>query len=105
MKRLSVKPKRIRERIELTDDSIRYDDARRLRNALSVLIERQADWMDWVDRWVPRSLPLRQKRVIVERQARLVISKNYKMLSWGVRLSMIYSDYYFTDGGSLKMYY
>jgi hypothetical protein len=104
MKKLSVKPRKSKLKQPVFDDDIRFDDARRLRNALFALANSDPGWMWWVERYVNKWLSLREKRVMVERQARLKLTKNYKFLGCSLQASVVYSDLYFTDDGNLKMY-
>lgn len=102
--KMSVKPKRIKKRIGPQLDEIEFDDVRRLRNALLALVELDRGWMAWVDRHVSRSITVKAQRVVVERRARALVSARYGFMGWGSRLGIIYSDFYFTDDGALKMY-
>jgi len=102
--KLSVKPKRIKHRIGPQFDDIERDDSRRLRNALLALADLDRGWMDWVDRHVSRLITVKAQRVIIERRARTLLSARYGFMGWGSRLGIIYSDFYFTDDGALKMY-
>jgi len=104
MKRLSVKTRRIAKKIGITDDGLMRDDERRLRNALIALASLDPGWMWWVERNLSKSLPFPQKRQWVERQARLLLTRNYQFTGCGIKLGIIYGDYWFTDEGDLKMY-
>lgn len=105
MRRITVRPpKHGGKRIAMESDGITGDELRRLRNALLVLSRLDAGWMWWVEREVPRVRPLVWKRRIVERRARMLTVRGYGFLGWGAQLGIIYSDYYFTDDGSLKTY-
>lgn len=103
MSRLSVKPKRISRRIPPDNNSLRFDDRRRLRNALLALADLDPGWMAWIERNIPKELQLRYARVQVERHARLLVVRRYAgMFGRHIANSLTYSDLYFTDDGNLK---
>jgi hypothetical protein len=104
MKKLTVKPRNSKIKKPVFDDDIRFDDARRLRNALFALANMDPGWMWWVEKNVHKKLPLYKKRILVERYARLKLTKNYQFLGCSLQAGVIYSDLYFTDDGHLKMY-
>jgi hypothetical protein len=102
--RLSVTPRRIREKIACLDDGIRADGRRRLRNAVLALASLDPGWMWWIEKNIPKQMTLDLKTRQIERRARLKLAKRYLFLGWGWQLDLIYSDYYFTDDGNLKLY-
>jgi hypothetical protein len=104
MQKLSVKPRKIRLKAPKTDDDIRFDEVRRLRNALIALARLDPRWMWWVEKNTRNDMKLRSRRLIVERQARLMLTRNYQFLGCRLQTGVIYSDLYFTDDGNLKMY-
>ena len=83
---------------------IQFDERRRLRNALVALAGLDVGWMDWVDRNVFGVHSMRQARIIVERRARCLCSRGYRSWGWDIAKRIIYSDYYFSDSGELRMY-
>jgi hypothetical protein len=92
------------EHIGITDDGLAGDEARRLRNALVALASLDPGWMWWIEKNIPKMMPFPQKRRRVERQARLLLTRNYQFTGCRLKLGIIYSDYYFTDEGNLKTY-
>ena len=87
------------------DWGLAMDDARRLRNALIALAGLDVGWMAWVERHVPAGAPVHRQRILVERQARLLVARRHtSIMAVGARLQLVYSDYYFTDDGVLKAY-
>jgi hypothetical protein len=104
MRKMTVKPRKSRLKISVFDDGIRDDDERRLRNALFAMANMDPSWMWWVEKNIPKWEGLTWKRRMIERQARILSAKHYCFLGWGYQLSVIYSDYYFTDDGHLKTY-
>jgi hypothetical protein len=104
MQKISVKPRRIAKRVPPDDSRLAFDDHRRLRNALLALAELDPGWMWWVERNIPKWESLTWKRRMVERQARALSVKRYSFLGQGWKLDVIFSDYYFTDDGALKLY-
>lgn len=104
MRKYSTTPKRIKNKIPIVDDNIRFDDERRLRNALLALKDLDPGWKKWLAKNVKSNLPLQERRVLVERQARSLSMRNFSFLGPGVTQIVIDSDYYFTDDGNLKLY-
>jgi hypothetical protein len=104
MRRLSVKPKRISNKISMIDDGIAFDDARRLRNALLALAQMDVGWMFWVERHVPRRMSVKITRMMVEQRARQLSAQTYSFLGNALVRGITESDYYFTDDGNLKTY-
>ena len=104
MRKISVNPKRIKNKIPSVDDSIAFDDQRRLRNALIALEKLDPGWMVWVEQNISRKAELREQRQLVERQARILMIKGYSFLWHGFTEQVIDADIYFTDTGDLKAY-
>jgi hypothetical protein len=104
MQKITVKPKKIKQKIPLFDDEIRFNMARRLRNALLALAYLDPGWMYWVERNIPKTMNMLPKTRQIERQARLKLAGYYKFLGSGAQSAMIYSDFYFKDNGDLKTY-
>lgn len=104
MRRVSVKPKRITNKISIIDDNIAFDDARRLRNALVALAGMDTAWMMWVERHVPRQTSVKITRLMVEQRARQLCAQNYAAFGSVLIRGIVYSDYYFTDDGNLRTY-
>lgn len=100
-----MKRTRLHARDIRPDDDLRFDDLRRLRNALlALMIEDPRGWLWWVERHISKTVTLRSARVMVERQARLLVVKKYKFMHRSARQGLIYGDYYFADDGALKLY-
>ncbi len=111
MKKISAMPKKRVTKIPSADDNIRFDEWRRLRNALIALAALDAGWIVWVERHVPSRMmgtggqpDPRIARRVVERQARNLVMRGYSFLGAGFTKAVIESDCYFTDDGNLKMY-
>ena len=104
MRKLTVKPRKSRAKIPVFDDDTRFDEGRRLRNALFALANMDPGWMFWVEKNIPKQLNSEPKRRWIERQARVKVAKRYSFRGWGCQMAVIYSDFYFTNDGDLKMY-
>ena len=100
---MKTKPSHTGRRIPPCNDSLRYDDQRRLRNALLALADLDPGWMAWIERNIPKELQLRYTRVQIERHARLLVVRRYAgMFGNHIANALTYSDLYFNDDGSLK---
>ena len=104
MQKLSVKPRKITNKIPVIDDGIAFDDQRRLRNALVALVGMDNGWMFWIERHVPRHMSVKITRMMVERRARQLSAQNYSIFGQALVKGIVESDYYFTDDGNLKTY-
>jgi hypothetical protein len=104
MRKLTVKPRKSQLKIPILEDGIALDEARRLRNALFALANMDPGWMFWIEKNIPKWENRRWQRRMIERRARLLVTRRYSFLGRGHQLGVIYSDYYFTDDGCLKTY-
>lgn len=105
MSRLSVKPKRISHPIPPVSGDLRFDDARRLRNALRALSQLDPGFLWWIERTIPQGLPRFYIVRQVERRARLLVMRHYGgIIPRGQKISIIYSDMFFNDDGNLQAY-
>ena len=109
MQKITVRPKKRIAKTPLVDDDIKFDEWRRLRNALIALAELDTGWIAWVERHVPSRMTgldgqadPRIARRVVERQARKLVMRSYSFLGPGFTKTVIESDCYFNDDGSLK---
>jgi len=84
------------------DDDIRFDEARRLRNAILAMALMDRGWMWWVERNIPKRSNLHARRIWAERRARVLVANQYRYLGRSTWLALINSDSYFTDDGALK---
>jgi hypothetical protein len=104
MRKLIVKPRKSKLKIPVLDDGIELDEVRRLRNALLVMANIDPGWMCWVEKNIPKWENLTWKRRMIERRARLLVTRHYSFLGRCHQLGIIYSNHYFMDDGSLKTY-
>lgn len=102
MKKISARPKHISSKIAPAFDDIKFDDERRLQNALKALADMDPNWEAWLVGAAPVDLTLGERRRLVERQARTLVARRYSFLGDGLIQRIIDSDFYFTDTGSLK---
>lgn len=104
MRKIRINPRHHSCKIPPTDaDNLRFDDLRRLKNALFALQQLDPGWMYWLERNISKALPLPQVRIRVERRARLLVANRYQFLGRAVWLGTVYGDYYFTGGSNLRM--
>lgn len=82
------------------DVDLRYDWPRRLRNALAALGEMDPGWLGWIEREIPQGLTVRETARLVERQARVLVCRQYGF-TWGQWLAIVYSDTPFSEHGLL----
>jgi hypothetical protein len=104
MQKLTVKPRKIKQKVPMLADGISGNPRRRLRNALLALALSDPGWMWWVERNIPKKINLLPLVRMVERRARAVSARHYAFFGWGYQMGIIYSDFYFTDEGHLKTY-
>lgn len=102
MRKISVKPKHVTTKIDPAFDDIKFDDERRLRNALKALAQMDPAWESWLADRVPANAPISERRKLVEHQARTLTARRYSFLGNSLVQQIIDSDLYFTDTGSLK---
>ena len=100
---MKTRPSHTGRRIPPDNDSLRFDDQRRLRNALRALADLDPGFLWWIEREIPKRLATRYVRLQVERHARLLLVRNYAgMFGSHIANALTYGDLYFTDDGSLK---
>jgi hypothetical protein len=82
---------------------LRYDYARRLRNALLCLAQSDPDWMIWVEREIKPRWSLQRITRLVEARARTLVLKQYSFFHRQNISDLIFRDgWFFTDRGSLS---
>lgn len=77
---------------------LKYNHARRLRNALLALASADPRWMAWVEREVDPRWSLERQMRLVEARARTLFAQGYVDLR---RSSIYFNDTPFSDRGSL----
>ena len=110
MRRILTKPRtrlNARERAvfhSLHDDAVdlRYNWARRFRNALLCLAQCDPRWMLFVEREIDPDMPLQETTRLIEARARLIVLKPHSFFGRNIIGDMIFrDDWCFTDRGNL----
>lgn len=104
--RLNQKERAMMRDITIDTVELRFDQARRLRNALLALSLMDAGWMAWAERELPRRIPKNPERLtrlvfLVETRARGLMLKNYRFLFRGRESGFLLRDWPFSDDGAL----
>jgi hypothetical protein len=100
-RKLNFREKVYLKDVNLSQDALRYDWPRRLKNALCALANMDPGWMLWVQKHVPHSCDVRIAARLVEVRARTLAMRDYRYLGESTIRNIIDGNRPFGDDGSL----
>lgn len=104
MRRLTRREKQVFGGLSAVAMDLRFDEPRRLRNALTALVGLDPRALAWIEANTPARLPRGEELVslvrLVEARARVLLVKRYPMVKIHV-ISLIERDWPFEENGDL----